>query len=74
LICATYYLKKVKVLKQQKQTVSMEVTKKNKDALEKAKRTFSQYYISLMKLKHPIIFSFFPTKDYNTMKIKIDIL
>ena len=44
-----------------------------KDALEKDKRTFSQYYISLMKLKHPLIFSFFPTKDYNTMIIKIDI-
>ena len=44
-----------------------------KDALEKDKRTFIQYYISLMKLKHPLIFSFFPMKDYNTMIIKIDI-
>ena len=26
-----------------------------------------------MKLKHPLIFSFFPMKDYNTMIIKIDI-
>ena len=29
--------------------------------------------MSLIKLKHPIIFSFVPIKDYNTMIIKVDI-
>ena len=42
-----------------------------KEALEYDKRTFFQYYISLLKRKHPIIFSFIPTKDYNTMIIKL---
>ena len=42
-----------------------------KEALQYDKRTFSQYYISLIKVKHPIIFSFIPTKDYNTMIIKL---
>ena len=40
-------------------------------ALEYDKRTFSQYYISLIKTKHPIISSFIPIKDYNTMIIKL---
>ena len=44
-----------------------------KDALEKDKRTIMEYYMSLIRLKHPIVFSFFPIKDYNTMIIKIDI-
>ena len=37
------------------------------------KRKFYQYYISLIKKKHPIIFSFCPQKDYNSMIIKIDL-
>ena len=41
------------------------------NALLNDKRKFCQYYISLLKTKHPIIFSFFPFKDYNTMIIKI---
>ena len=45
-----------------------------KDALEKDKRTYIQYYISLIKAKHPIIFSFFPVKDYNSIFPKIGIL
>ena len=35
------------------------------------KRTFCEYYISLLKIKHPIIFSFCPIRDYNMMMIKI---
>ena len=42
-----------------------------KKALEYDKRTFSQYYISLIRTKHPIISSFIPIKDYNTMIIKL---
>jgi hypothetical protein len=43
------------------------------DALKFDKRSFLKIYMSLIKLKHPIIFSFIPVKDYNTMIIKIDI-
>ena len=42
-----------------------------KEALLYDKRTYGDYYISLLKTKHPIIFSFIPIKDYNTMIIKI---
>jgi len=43
------------------------------DALKYDKRTFSSYYFSLIKIKHPLIFSFFPIKDYNSIIIRIDI-
>ena len=39
--------------------------------LKKDERTFSQYYISLIKNNHLIIFSFLPIKDYNSRIIKI---
>ena len=42
-------------------------------ALKKDKRAFFDIYISLIKTKHPIIFSFIPTKDYNTILVKIDL-
>ena len=42
-----------------------------KEALDKDKRTFLQYYFSLIKAKHLIIFSFFLVKDYNSRVIKI---
>ena len=44
---------------------------KYKVALEIDKRTYSQYYISLLKTKHPIIFSFCPIRDDNSFIIKI---
>ena len=44
-----------------------------KQALEKDKRSFLQYYISLIKAKHPIIFAFVPIKDYNSIITKIGI-
>ena len=37
------------------------------------KRTYSEYYISLLKTKHLLIFSFFYNNDYNSKIIKIDI-
>ena len=37
------------------------------------KRTYMQYYISLIKTKHPLIFSFFNNTDYNIKAIKIDL-
>ena len=39
----------------------------------KDKRTFCQYYISLLRTKHNIIFSFFYNKDYNSKIVKIDL-
>ena len=34
------------------------------------KRSWSEYYLSLLKTKHPLIFSFVSIKDYNNMIIK----
>ena len=42
-----------------------------KEAIEIDKRTYLQYYISLLKTKHPIIFSFCPIRDNNVFIIKI---
>ena len=44
-----------------------------KKAIEYDKRNYINYYISLLLLKHPIIFSFCPRKDYNSIIIKIDL-
>ena len=44
-----------------------------KEALEKDKRTYQQYYFSLIRFKHPLIFSFIPVKDYNSMITKVDL-
>ena len=41
------------------------------EALVFDKRTFIQYYISLLKIKNLFIFSFIPYKDYNPYIIKI---
>jgi surface protein len=43
------------------------------NALKYDKRTFLQYYLSLIRTKHPAIFSFFPIKDYNYRIIKISL-
>ena len=37
------------------------------------KRTYFQYYFSLLKKKHLILFTFFPTNDYNVMTLKISL-
>ena len=42
-----------------------------KNALILDKRTYFQYYISLLKKKHLIIFTFIPMNDYNLYYIKI---
>ena len=42
-------------------------------ALQFDKRTFCEYYTSLIKTKHNLIFSFFYSKDYNSRIIKIDL-
>ena len=42
-----------------------------KIALKYDKRSYFQYYYSLLKTNHPLIFSFFPSNDYNSPSIKI---
>jgi len=42
-------------------------------ALKLDKRTFCEYYISLLKTKHILINSFIYNKDYNSKIIKIDL-
>ena len=44
------------------------------EAIKYDKRTYCQYYISLLKTKHIIIFTFFNSNDYNSMLIKINLL
>ena len=41
------------------------------EALKKDNRSFCQYYLSLLKIKHLIIFTFFRRKDFNSQAIKI---
>ena len=42
-----------------------------KEAFENDKRTYLQYYLSLIKTNHILIFSFFPKRDYNSCMIKV---
>ena len=42
-----------------------------KDAKKSDKRTYMQYYFSLLKTKHLLFFSFFNFNDYNSRMIKI---
>ena len=44
-----------------------------KEAIKYDKRSLGNYYISLIRSKHPLIFSVFPLKDYNSMIIKISL-
>ena len=41
-----------------------------KEALKNDKRSYIQYYCSLLKKKHIILFFFYPNKDYNSQIIK----
>ena len=43
------------------------------EAIQIDDRTYFKYYISLLKTKHLIIFTFFPIKDYNLVSIKISL-
>ena len=42
-----------------------------KNALKLDRRSFCQYYLSLLRTKHILIFSFFYHRDYNSSMIKI---
>jgi hypothetical protein len=43
------------------------------EALKFDKREFKDLYLSYLKAKHPLIFSFCPQKDYNFLLVKIDL-
>jgi len=43
-------------------------------ALKIDKRYYCQFYISLLKTKHDILFTFFINNDYNSKMVKIDLL
>jgi hypothetical protein len=40
------------------------------DAIKYDRRSYCEYYISLLKRKHPLLFGFCPFKDYNSIIIK----
>ena len=42
-------------------------------ALKHDKRTYLQYYYSLIKTQHSILFAFYPMNDYNIKIIKVDL-
>ena len=42
-------------------------------ALQLDKRTYFQYYFSLLKIKHLILYTFLPSKDYNLIVLKISL-
>ena len=44
-----------------------------RDAIGNDKREFVQFYFSFLKAKHPLIFSFYPHKDYNLLVVKLDL-
>jgi hypothetical protein len=44
-----------------------------KEALKFDKREFKNFYLSFLKAKHPLIFSFYPQKDYNFFLVKINL-
>ena len=41
------------------------------DSIKKDKRTYCQYYLSLLRMKHILLFTFYQREDYNSRIIKI---
>ena len=67
--------KDIKVYKKNKKKLNLNDEEINsleyKEALILDKRTFIQYYVSLIKKRNVILFTFFPQNDYNLIKMKI---
>ena len=61
------FLKYKKLTEQELNTLESEL------AVEKDKRTYFQYYFSLLKKKQLILFTFLPADDYNLLSIKISL-
>ena len=70
-------LKNKEIIQKTKQIMSYNDEELNnldyKEALKYDKRTYCQYYISLLKTKHIIMLTFFNYTDYNSKIIKIDL-
>ena len=67
-------LKTLKLLKNNNKMTDYELNSlKYEIALKKDKRNYIQYYWSLLKKKHLILFTFLPTNDYNLICIKISL-
>ena len=68
---------KKEILQKTRQIMEYNAQEYNQLSYEKAlkldKRTFCEYYISLVKTKHDLIFSFYYNNDYNSRIIKIDL-
>ena len=68
---------KNEIIKKVKKIMEPNLEEKNKMpyelALKNDKRTYFQYYSSLIQTKHAIAFSFIYNKDYNSKIIKIDL-
>ena len=69
--------KKDEIIKKVKKIMAFNPEERNNlnyiTALKADKRTYCEYYISLIKTKHIFIFSFFYSDDYNSKIIKIDL-
>jgi hypothetical protein len=67
-------LKTVKLLKNNNKLTDYELNSlKYETALKLDKRNYIQYYWSLLKKKHLILFTFLPINDYNLICIKISL-
>ena len=68
-----------KIINKQSHTINFDLNDyemndlKYVDAIKLDKRTFIDYYISLLKKKHLILFAFVPINDYNLNSIKISL-
>ena len=72
-----YDIEKEKTIKKVKEIMNYNEEEKNNLnyilALKYDKRTYWEYYISLIKTKHILFFSFYNNNDYNSKIIKIDL-
>ena len=48
-------------------------TLRYEEALNIDQRTYFEYYLSLLRTKHLIIFTFYPNKNYNSLMVKINL-
>ena len=66
-----------KIYNKYKETLKPNENEMNELPYEKAlntdKRTYCQFYYSLLKTQHLLLFAFYPMKDYNLRLIKIDL-
>ena len=70
-------LENVKIFKLYKKLLNYNQNELNSlsynEAIKSDKRNFYQYYCSLLRVKHLLIFAFYPVNDYNIRIIKVDL-